>query len=69
VLAQVHERGARAIAAAPHVDALVAERGAHLIEVVHRDGGCVQPGVGVERRLASAGFSQVGSRRKQLLQG
>jgi hypothetical protein len=46
VLADVDEGGTRAVGAAIQVDALVAEMGAHVVQVVHRDGRRVEPDVG-----------------------
>ena len=50
----VDETGTGAVRAAQQVDRLVAERGAHLVEVVHRDRRRVVPRVGVGPDLVQA---------------
>ena len=53
VAAQVLEADARPVRAAPEVDAPIAERRAHLVQVLDGDGGHIEARVGVERREAT----------------
>ena len=67
VAAHVDQAGARAVRAAVQVDRLVAERGAHIVEVVHGDRRCVVARVADGFHFRQA-FAQVVERQRVDLQ-
>src|SRR5262249_16697273 len=56
VTSQINERGARSVRTAHEIDLVIRERGAHVVEIVHRDVGGVerQVGFGFEVRATFA---------------